>query len=132
VYLLLASALQSIPYGRAVLWLIAAILVIASVKVVSIAMRSFTAQDPQQIVLDEIVGQIITLLPMPFVPQSYARYWWAVLAGFVLFRALDAAKPYPVWKLERLHGAWGVVADDVGAGVAGALLLAAILLRWQI
>jgi len=47
--------------------------------------------------------------------------------GFLLFRTLDAIKPYPIWKLERLGGAWGVMADDLAAGLIAAVLLATIL-----
>jgi phosphatidylglycerophosphatase A len=49
-----------------------------------------------------------------------------VLLGFVLFRILDATKPGPIRWLERLPRGWGIVLDDVGAGVLGALTLAAL------
>jgi len=51
----------------------------------------------------------------------------SVAAGFLFFRALDAIKPFPIWKLERLAGFWGVMADDVAAGLVAAALLAGTL-----
>ncbi|HEU4390727.1 MAG TPA: phosphatidylglycerophosphatase A [Blastocatellia bacterium] len=82
-------------------------------------------KDPQQIVIDEVAGQIITLVPIAGSPSVSS-----LIIGFILFRAFDIAKPYPVGRLERLPGGKGVVLDDVMAGVyAGVLLLASRLLQ---
>ena len=69
----------------------------------------------------------LALLPLPLTAPATVSYWGAVAAGFFLFRALDVIKPYPIGKLERLRGAWGVLADDLGAGLIAAVLLAVIL-----
>ena len=130
LYLLLAALVNRLPYPRLFLSLITLALVAASFAIVAIALRSFKVQDPSAVVLDEIVGQLLTLLPLPLAPQNSGSYWMAIATGFVLFRALDALKPYPIWKLERLKGAWGVVADDLGAGVSGAILLSIITQLW--
>ncbi|MBI2816119.1 MAG: phosphatidylglycerophosphatase A [Acidobacteria bacterium] len=129
LYLLLAALLAPLPHARFLMIAITLVLATLSILVVSIALRSFSVQDPQEIVLDEVVGQLITMLPLPLIAERPGSYWLAIAVSFVLFRAMDTAKPYPVWKLERLPGAWGVVCDDIGAGVAAALVLAAM--RWM-
>lgn len=74
-------------------------------------------EDPQIVVVDEVVGQWLTLAGA-FTLNS--KSW---LAGFVLFRLFDMWKPFPIRRLERLPGGLGIVADDVMAGVYGALVL---------
>ena len=77
--------------------------------------------DPKRVVIDEWVGVWVTVL---FLPTTWA---W-LLAGFFLFRVLDILKPFGIRKLERFHGGVGVMLDDVGAGVFGAVILNAIRL----
>lgn len=74
------------------------------------AERYFGGIDPGPIVLDEVVGMLITLA---FIPVG----WSGVVAGFLLFRAFDIVKPYPARALERLHGGLGVMADDAMAAI---------------
>ncbi len=77
-------------------------------------------QDPRLAVIDEVSGQLIALLPVAFwTPLSIA----GIIVGFLLFRFFDILKPYPIRKLERLHGGLGVMADDVLAGVYSAVLV---------
>jgi len=78
----------------------------------------FKNKDPQQAVVDEVIGQLITFLFVPFLIS-----WHFVLAGFLLFRLFDIWKPYPIDSLQNLPAGIGVCADDVLAGVyAGACL----------
>jgi phosphatidylglycerophosphatase A len=77
--------------------------------------------DPGRIVIDEVCGQLIALA---FLPAT----WPAVAISFALFRFFDIIKPWPIRKLERFPGGWGIMADDVGAGLAAALLARLILL----
>jgi phosphatidylglycerophosphatase A len=79
--------------------------------------RKMHAKDPQLVVVDEVVGQWVTLAGAT---ALNGRSW---LAAFVLFRVFDIWKPPPVRRLERLPGGLGIVADDVMAGVYGALVL---------
>jgi phosphatidylglycerophosphatase A len=133
LYLAFAHSASAFPHPRIALGVAAVVLTLLSVWVVSVALRGFNAKDPQEIVLDEVVGQFVTLAPLPVIPAKASSYWIAIAIGFILFRALDAAKPYPIWKLERLHGAWGVVLDDIGAGILGAFMLwCAMALGWRI
>lgn len=96
--------------------------------VVAMALRGFREHDPQVIVLDEVAGQMVALFPLPLEGPATTFYWVSVAAGFLFFRALDAIKPFPIWKLERLAGCWGVMADDVAAGLVAAALLAGLLI----
>jgi phosphatidylglycerophosphatase A len=89
----------------------------------TIAERYFGGIDPGPIVIDEVVGMLITLA---FIPVS----WRGALAGFVLFRIFDVIKPYPAGRFERLHGGLGVMADDAMAAVYGNLSLR--LLLWAV
>jgi phosphatidylglycerophosphatase A len=86
----------------------------------SVVAREVGLKDPQIVVVDEVAGFLVTMLPV-------ARASWpAVLCGFVLFRALDITKPWPVRRLERLPGGWGIVMDDVAAGAIGAAAMASL------
>ncbi|CAN5568259.1 phosphatidylglycerophosphatase A [soil metagenome] len=75
--------------------------------------------DPSQAVVDEVMGQIITFLFVPF-----GVSWPFILAGFLLFRAFDIWKPYPIKNLEALPGGLGICADDIVAGVYAGVFLA--------
>ncbi len=82
-----------------------------------------SANDPGEIVIDEVAGQFLTLVVAAPEPAQIA-------AGFVLFRAADIVKPWPVsWAERRFKGGFGVMADDM---VAGAMALAILyLFRWM-
>ena len=98
----------------------------AGVWAATTAERYFGGIDPGHVVIDEVVGMLITLA---FVPVG----WSAAAAGFVLFRIFDVIKPYPAGRFERLHGGLGVMADDVMAGVYANLalrLLMSLLPAW--
>jgi len=84
--------------------------------------KSTGQKDDGRIVIDEVAGQLITLGPLLVLPGS--RPFWLV-TGFVVFRLLDIWKPGPVgWAERRFSGGLGVMADDLVAGVLGAVLLA--------
>ncbi len=75
------------------------------------AEKLFNSRDPGLIVIDEIAGFLVTML---FIPWSIK----GVVIGFLVFRCMDIAKPFPVRRVEsRLKGGWGVVGDDILAGV---------------
>jgi phosphatidylglycerophosphatase A len=73
-------------------------------------------KDPQFVVIDEVAGQLITLIAVPV-------SWKSLLLGFILFRAFDIVKPPPVRSLERLPLGTGIVLDDVGAGLLALLVM---------
>jgi len=74
------------------------------------AERFFGGIDPGPVVIDEVLGMLITLA---FIPAG----WRAMAAGFVLFRVFDVFKPFPADRLEKLHGGFGIMSDDAMAGV---------------
>jgi phosphatidylglycerophosphatase A len=87
-----------------------------------VAGRAVGVDDHRSLVWDEFVGQWIALVPALLAP------WWAVVAGFVLFRVFDVWKPWPIrWFDRHLKGGMGVMIDDVVAGVFAAVLLWAML-----
>ena len=76
----------------------------------SIAERHFARTDPGPVVIDEVLGMLVTFFMVPVTSGG------AVVA-FLLFRAADIVKPYPANRFERLHGGLGIMADDGMAGV---------------
>ena len=84
------------------------------------AERFFGGIDPGPVVIDEVLGMLITLA---FMPVGLAT----ALAGFLLFRVFDVIKPYPANRLERLHGGFGVMADDAMAAVYANLALRGVV-----
>jgi phosphatidylglycerophosphatase A len=79
--------------------------------------RIIAKEDPGIVVIDEVLGQWVTLL------GATALNWKSFLAAFVLFRIFDIWKPWPVRGLENLPEGTGIVTDDLAAGVYAALIL---------
>jgi phosphatidylglycerophosphatase A len=86
----------------------------------SVVARELGKKDPQLVVVDEVAGMLVTMLPLGELS------WRAVAVGFVVFRVLDMTKPWPIRQFERLPSGWGIVMDDVVAGVFGAAVLTAL------
>ena len=93
------------------------ILAVPGIWAAGVTAREVGRKDPQIVVVDEVVGQWITLA------GAAQLNWKTFLAAFVLFRLFDIWKPPPVRQLEKLPGGWGIVADDAMAGVYGAAVL---------
>jgi phosphatidylglycerophosphatase A len=89
---------------------VAGILLVAGVWAASSAERQLGLDDPGPVVIDEVVGMLVTLL-------FTGAGWTAAFAGFVYFRVFDIVKPYPAGRLERLGGGLGIMADDLMAGI---------------
>lgn len=82
----------------------------------------FGEEDPSRVTIDEIAGILVT-----FAFHSFS--WMALIIGFVLFRIFDIAKPFPVrWAERKFPGGWGVVMDDVMAGIYANVALWIIIL----
>lgn len=83
--------------------------------------KLYGTHDNSEIVVDEIIGYLVTVWAVPF-------GWWHAALGFGLFRFFDILKPFPIrWVDRRCPGGWGVILDDVAAGVFANLLLRVIL-----
>lgn len=82
----------------------------------NVAERYFGGIDPGPVVIDEVLGMLVTLM---FVPVS----WAGAVLGFLVFRVLDIVKPWPARQMENLHGGVGVMADDAMAAIYGNILM---------
>jgi phosphatidylglycerophosphatase A len=83
--------------------------------------KLFKHKDPSQTVVDEVIGQLLTFLFVPF-----GLSWHFVLAGFLLFRLFDIWKPYPIDSLQNLPVGIGVCADDILAGIYAGVCLSVL------
>ena len=99
-----------------------ALTLLIGIPAATIVARESGRHDPQFVVIDEVAGQWIALL------GSHAN-WRHALIALVLFRLFDMTKPFPVRQLEDLPEGWGIVLDDVGAGLY-ALGVASLLRFW--
>jgi phosphatidylglycerophosphatase A len=116
--LLIAIALNWVGgYGRWTLLLLTALLLAPGIWSAGVVAKRTNQPDPQIVVVDEVIGQWITLA------GAATFNWTTPLAAFVLFRLLDMWKPAPARQFENFPGGWGIVADDVMAGVYGALAI---------
>jgi phosphatidylglycerophosphatase A len=98
-----------------------AVLFAAGVWAASEAERALDRTDPGPVVIDEVVGVLITLAWIPVTPLG-------ALVGFLIFRLFDVIKPWPSRQFESMHGGMGVMADDAMAAVYGHLLLRGLVL----
>lgn len=88
--------------------------------------RLFGVKDPPQIVIDEIIGFLWAMFAVP--PTTFS-----ILGVFLIFRLFDVVKPHPVRLLEnRLPGGWGVVMDDVAAGIYANICIHILTTLWEI
>ncbi|MCK5852825.1 phosphatidylglycerophosphatase A [bacterium] len=83
--------------------------------------KHFGKIDPKEVVVDEVVGIMITLFALPFT-------WINIIAGFILFRFFDIVKPFPIGKLQNIKGGWGIMADDIAAGIVSAVILRILII----
>ena len=75
-----------------------------------------TDKDPSHIVIDEVAGMCLTLLLIPPTFQN-------IFAGFILFRFFDILKPFGIKRMEKINGGWGIMLDDLLAGVYSHIIL---------
>jgi len=107
----------------------AVMLVVGCVACVLYAPASIAAkddEDPGEVVMDEFAAQALTFLVLPLVATRGLCGWECLVlagVGFLAFRAIDIVKPWPIKKLERLPAGWGILADDLAAGVCSAILV---------
>lgn len=114
LYLLLPNALYE---GMAVWYSLAGLSIISLIAVyISGKAEKDLGTDASQIVIDELCGYFVATL---FLPKT----WLIGLYALVLFRVFDIAKPYPINRSQKLAGGWGVVADDLLAGIYANVLL---------
>jgi phosphatidylglycerophosphatase A len=81
-------------------------------------------KDPGKVVIDEVAGQLIALLPI--VP-GLGRAWPSIIIAFLLFRLFDIVKPYPARRFENLESGLGIMSDDLVAGAYAAVVTSVII-----
>jgi phosphatidylglycerophosphatase A len=106
------------------------LLLVGSIPVCNWASLYLARKDPDNVILDEIVGQWVALFPLFWAPHWPYTIWSGFLLQFFVFRFYDIFTPFPINHLESLEGGWGIVLDDVLAGVYAnvSLLLAGLYL----
>ena len=115
-----ARAAGATPVVEALL--VVTLLVVGAVAA-SEAERRLGTTDPGPVVIDEVMGQCVALIAAPLT-------WNTALLGFLLFRAFDIVKPPPARQLERAHGGWGIMLDDLAAGAYAAIVLRIAVMYW--
>ncbi|HEY3929044.1 MAG TPA: phosphatidylglycerophosphatase A [Candidatus Koribacter sp.] len=97
-----------------------ALSIVVGIPAATLEARGCGRKDPSHVVIDEVAGQLVTLIAAPV-------RWAPLLIGLLLFRAFDITKPFPIRKLEQLPEGTGIVVDDLGAGIYAWIVLQAIL-----
>jgi phosphatidylglycerophosphatase A len=106
-----------------VLLLVILAVALAGIWAGSRAEKLLGKKDPGAVVVDEVAGQLIAFLFVPWLTTGR----WSVVAGFVAFRVFDIWKPYPVRRLEGLGGGLGIMADDMLAGFYAATAMSLLV-----
>jgi len=104
------------------------------VKFAPAAIEATGKNDPGEVVADELAGQAVTFLAIPpLIPVTLTLVQICIItsAGFLLFRFFDILKPWPIRKLEKFPKGWGILADDLLAGVFAAIVLVIIIFLWM-
>jgi phosphatidylglycerophosphatase A len=117
------------PVGVAVVMFMLALFgSVVCVRFAPVSIAATGKKDPSEVVADEFAGQAVTFIVAGmFTP---AGIYPTALIGFLLFRIFDIIKPWPLRKLEKLPQGWGILADDLGAGVYAGLSMSLIYLIW--
>ncbi len=120
LWLAAAAGLHLAPGSLAWVTLAAALVALAiGIPAATIVERESNREDPGHVVIDEVAGQWIALI--------YSRVNLShLLAAFLFFRLFDIVKPWPARQLESLPAGWGIMLDDVAAGVYALLLMLAL------
>ena len=108
---------------------------LACIALVPSIAASLGKTDPHEVVMDEVAGQALTYLGAAVVLPAHvtgAQVALMTVVGFAFFRVFDIVKPWPIRKLEALPAGWGVLADDLAAGVFAGVLLLLFVKRWVI
>ncbi len=108
------------------------ILTISAVTLLSfVAVGAYTTdlleKDRSEIVIDEVIGQSIALLPLLIYAENTSPKFFICLISLLFFRFFDIVKPYPINKIDKMNNTFGVIFDDILAGIFAALLLTFVL-----
>jgi phosphatidylglycerophosphatase A len=148
VAIILAFNIMHLPMGWAVLWALTAVSIWLGTKSANRYMADkSTDHDPKEIVIDELAGMWLTIVVWHVWVVVMTDAWagaretielrgWDIqflAIGFVLFRFFDIVKPWPIgWADRKVKGGWGVMLDDLIAGIASGTVLYALYLFWPL
>lgn len=128
-----AIAFGFVMYADVPKWIaagiMAALMVIGCIACLACSPASIAVKkvnDPGEVVMDEFAAQAMTFLAVPLVVPRVMTGWESFLLagfGFIAFRVFDIAKPWPIRRLERLPAGWGVLADDLVAGLGSSVFV---------
>ncbi len=90
---------------------------------VSVYTNKLLEKDRSEIVIDEVIGQSIALLPLLLFEQTYPPQLFMCIISLLFFRFFDIVKPYPINKFDKMNNTFGVIFDDILAGIFSALFL---------
>jgi phosphatidylglycerophosphatase A len=102
---------------------------IICIKLAPAVIAATNKSDPREVVADELSGQSTTFLFITALPVN--SIWITVLLGFLLFRFFDIIKPWPIRRLEKLPKGWGILMDDLLAGVFAGIASLICLAVWS-
>jgi phosphatidylglycerophosphatase A len=120
-----AGARWASPDARWIYTAVASVIItLIGIPASTIVARESGITDPRHAVIDEAAGQLVALIGIPL-------RWQYVLASFILFRGFDILKPPPLRRLEKIPRGWGIMLDDVGAGIYAGIVTH-LLLRFRV
>ena len=90
---------------------------------VSVYTYKLLEKDRSEIVIDEVIGQSIALLPLLFFEQTNPPQFFICIIALLFFRFFDIVKPFPINNFDKMNNTFGVIIDDILAGIFSALLL---------
>ena len=96
---------------------------ILSFFAIQVYTTDFKEKDRSEIVIDEVVGQFVALSPLLFFEEKFPPEIYTCFISFIFFRFFDIVKPYPIYLFDRMNSTFGVIFDDILAGIFSALLL---------
>lgn len=121
--LVLVWALAGLNLGEYLLFTL--VFSLASIWISDQADKQFSVKDAPQIVIDEVAGIVVTFAALPLVPVT-------IVMGFILFRFFDIVKIPPIQQSQRLPGGWGIVVDDLLAGLFANIVMQIVLTVWYV
>ena len=96
---------------------------ILSFFAIQVYTTDFKEKDRSEIVIDEVVGQFVALSPLLFFEEKFPPEIYTCFISFIFFRFFDIVKPYPIYLFDRMNSTFGVIFDDILAGIFSAILL---------
>ena len=128
----LVTAFLFYLFAKHLIFYVFVIIIFGTTLLSYIAIRNYTAEflekDRSEIVIDEVIGQSISLLPLLFFTEDLPSLFYMCLVSFLFFRFFDISKPFPINKVDKMNNTFGIIFDDILAGILSAILLTLTLI----